>query len=137
LSDDRWFGGLTVVQPTLTDNQALALAQACDFVVFEAELRKNMLEESEVDEFKRLSVFLYDVAANPQKYPSRAAAQIRKRLSALKGPAQPAPRNKRKQRQETRMATAKRRRAERAKSAAEWNAQVAEYEAAMAQAAAE
>lgn len=100
------------VQLLLSDEQAELVAAAC----LDAE-RKLIAEEGEpaaedAKQLGRLALLFQDAAESPLKYPptGKTASTVRTVIRRAKGAAQPKPLNKRKQRQERRMRTAKERR---------------------------
>jgi len=122
------------VQVVLTDEQALLLKGAADIAIEHAE--DNAISEDEQNDLRRLAVFLTGVATTPEAFPvtGRMAANIKKRVRDLKGPAQPTRNaNQRKARQERRQSVQKRARLERRETVAEHNAARERYERDMAE----
>lgn len=116
------------VQLTLTDSQVSLLAGATGNAMIEAE------DQAEREQLAGLTDFLYAVEANPAAFPVKSPAMaraIKKRMSRLKGPAQPQRPNARKRTQLRSQGSQKRTRAQKRIEAAEWNVQRAAMEAAL------
>lgn len=78
---------MTTVQIVLTEQQAGLLAAAADIAIKAHNADKIVtLTDEEVDEFKRLAVFLTAVSAEPDKFPVRPAfaKSIKKRARTMK-----------------------------------------------------
>lgn len=87
-----------------------------------------------------LTDFLYQVEANPSAFPVKSPAMaraIKKRMSRLKGPAQPQKPNARKRTQLRSQGSQKRSRTQKRIEAEEWNVQRSAMEAALERAKAE
>lgn len=94
----------------------------------------------EREQLAALTDFLYQVEANPSAFPVKSPAMaraIKKRMSRLKGPAQPQRPNARKRTQLRSQGSQKRIRAQKRIEAEEWNVQRSAMEAALERAKAE
>ena len=121
-----------LVQVVLTVDQAFKLAQTVRYAV---EDRAGAVDDTVLDDLRRLVVFFDYVAADPSRFPvTSMTASLKRGLRRVKGPAQPqSRRNKRKARQEKRQSVAKRRRLQRREMVEAWNRAVAQIEAEMAE----
>jgi hypothetical protein len=126
------------VHPILTADQAELTHQALiAFLNTPSDQLGTTSDEEEEHVRKELSqlVYFFDaVVAHPEQFQPHSKEDtkriVRTHRASLKGPAQPkGQRNKRKQRQEARMATAKRRRKNRKAYAEAWNKAVERYDA--------
>lgn len=126
---------MRIVQVGLTEDQAKLLLGAAQIAVDRAE--DYSINPAEVEEFKRLEMFLTAVMLNPEAFPAtgRLAKTVKTLTRRAKGPAQPqSRRNRRKARQEQRQSFAKRRRQERKALAAAYNEARERTEAEMSEA---
>ena len=124
---------IQLVQVVLTDAHAGLLAAGADLAVRAHENDTLVtLTDEELDEYKRLAVFMTAVASDPSAFPVREslARSLKKKAREMKGPAQPqSRRNQRKRTQARKQSFQRRNRAERREQAQAWNEAVAKIEA--------